>query len=112
MSYGSVVSSAAPALREILGREENCECADCTSRSPTYASPTLGVVVCEQCAGIHAMQGMPCRSVQEHWPEEDLTALRAVGNLNAQCYWEYAVPFGEEKPEVSLVCVVNVLSTT
>jgi len=86
-----------------MGLAENRECADCTAAAPQWASWNLGVFICERCVGVHRQLGthisMPRSCTIDDWNAEQLSAMKAVGNLNAQCYWEYNVPFGEQKPE-------------
>lgn len=40
-------------LLELLEREENTVCADCTEPYPTWASTNWGAFICTQCAGVH-----------------------------------------------------------
>jgi stromal membrane-associated protein len=114
MQDPSIMGSGPPTqgINQLLQLPENRVCADCTSKWPDYASTRIGVFVCQRCAGIHgmldkglALSGAPivsdCRPVASNWAEADLAALKAVGNLNAECYWEQHVPFGEEKPDAS-----------
>ena len=90
-------------IAKLMGLAENRECADCTAAAPQWASWNLGVFICERCVGVHRQLGthisMPRSCTIDDWNAEQLSAMKAVGNLNAQCYWEYNVPFGEQKPE-------------
>ena len=92
-------------IAKVMRRPENQTCADCSSPSPKWASWNLGIFICERCCGVHRQLGthisMPRSCTIDDWNTEQLAAMKAVGNLNAQCYWEYNLPFGEEKPEAS-----------
>lgn len=33
--------------------QENKVCADCSAKNPEWASMTLGVIVCDECSGVH-----------------------------------------------------------
>eukprot|EP01043_Picozoa_sp_COSAG02_P054715 COSAG02_NODE_6238_length_3706_cov_6.557527_3_plen_394_part_00 len=92
-------------IAKLMQRKANQQCADCTARNPQWASWNLGVFICERCCGVHRQLGthisMPRSCTIDEWNTEQLAAMKAVGNLNAQCYWEYNVPFGEDKPEAT-----------
>jgi hypothetical protein len=93
------------AIAKVMQRPENRLCADCTATNPQWASWNLGIFICERCCGVHRQLGthisMPRSCTIDDWSTEQLAAMQAVGNLNAQCYWEYNMPFGEEKPEAT-----------
>lgn len=89
-------------LRTLLAMRENQVCADCTAKNPGFCSYNMGVFICEPCAGYHRALGHNISStcsVKEQLREDQLQALAAIGNLNAECFWECNVPFGEEKPD-------------
>jgi hypothetical protein len=90
-------------LAEITGKPENKACADCGKQFPQYASTNLGVFLCERCAGLHQALGPHVSVVRKitdpSWLEDEVRTMDAIGNLNAKCYWEYCVPFGDEMPE-------------
>jgi len=68
------------ALRLLLRRPENAQCADCAGGGrPAWASINCGVFICLSCAGLHrglgvhvsqARAGLPSLHSLMHWPAE------------------------------------------
>jgi hypothetical protein len=93
-----------PRLRQLIEAEKaNQECADCSTKNPNWASYNIGVFLCEKCCGVHRRIGTHIskpRSVDlDDWTPDHLEAMEIVGNVNAEAYWCYNVPFGRAKPE-------------
>ena len=72
MSYNQTVGGVWDAnLKPIGDKPENQECADCTAPTPTWASWSLGVFLCEKCCGAHRQLGThisQTRSCYSHGP--------------------------------------------
>ena len=100
-----------PRMRALIDSDRNnAECADCTTKNPTWASYNIGIFICEKCCGVHRRIGTHIskpRSVDlDDWNEDHLEAMEIVGNTNADAYWCYNVPFGRTKPEEGDAMVV------
>ena len=55
----SVASAGVQALRQLLRRPENSQCADCVGGGrPAWASINCGVFICLSCAGLHRGLGV------------------------------------------------------
>ncbi len=44
-------------LMELVKQPGNDTCADCSGRTPRWASWNLGIFICVQCAGVHRKMG-------------------------------------------------------
>jgi len=82
-----------PELQDILKESANKFCADCGQRKPSWASVTLGTLICTQCAGIHRSLGTHISFVQscniDKWKPQWLEMCRKVGNEVAKFYYEH-----------------------
>nr|XP_060632994.1 arf-GAP with dual PH domain-containing protein 1-like [Anolis sagrei ordinatus] len=86
----------AKALQEVWRREENTLCADCKKPDPDWASYTLGIFLCLDCAGIHRnIPGISkVKSIRmDCWEEGQIEFLMQHGNAKAKAKYEAYVPF-------------------
>uniref|UniRef100_A0A7S1B218 Uncharacterized protein n=1 Tax=Noctiluca scintillans TaxID=2966 RepID=A0A7S1B218_NOCSC len=82
---------------ELLRRPDNRACADC-GRDVAWASVNLGVFVCSTCASVHRTLGAQLSKIKsvklDEWRPEWVRVCSAIGNANAQAYYEHNVPPG------------------
>eukprot|EP00210_Caulerpa_lentillifera_P003024 g2887.t1 len=80
------------ALKKILSRPENRNCADCGEQMPTWASINCGVFVCLRCSGIHRSLGVHISKVRsctlDTWLPKQVEFMDQTGNKVANAYWE------------------------
>jgi len=83
-------------LKELLKEEGNRECVDCGAKGPQWASWSLGVFLCINCAGIHRSLGTHITKVKsatlDKWTDEQLSNMVSIGNARARAYYEANVP--------------------
>ncbi|XP_042324941.1 arf-GAP with dual PH domain-containing protein 1-like [Sceloporus undulatus] len=83
------------ALQEIWRREENALCADCEKPDPDWASCTLGIFLCFDCAEIHRnlISISKIKSIRmDCWEEDQIEFLAQHGNAKAKEKYEALVP--------------------
>ena len=75
---------AHPGLNEIVSREGNTICFDCSSENPKWALINNGILLCLKCAGVHrgfCLQISTIRSLQvDSWSEKQVKYLSQGGN--------------------------------
>ncbi|RKF57330.1 putative uba ts-n domain-containing protein [Erysiphe neolycopersici] len=63
----------------------NNVCADCQARNPGWASWSLGIFLCMQCAAVHRKLGTHITKVKsltmDSWSHEQVETMKRVGNL-------------------------------
>ncbi|KAL6120918.1 hypothetical protein NUSPORA_02267 [Nucleospora cyclopteri] len=74
-------------LTFLLNKPFNKKCADCGKMNPSWASVTLGLFLCYECAGMHRSLGaekslIKAVSINE-WETEELRRMFIGGNINA-----------------------------
>ena len=79
-------------MKEICSIPSNKTCFDCGSRSPTWSSPYLGILICMECAGRHRGYGTHISFIKsinlDKWNKKQLKSLELTGNLYAKKKFE------------------------
>lgn len=80
----------------------NMHCADCTGKTPRWASITFGCFICLRCSGQHRQFGTHISKVKsvnlDLWPAGKVEPFRALTNDLVNSYWEYNLPENYQKP--------------
>ena len=92
-----------PDLEQVRRLPGNCECADCGTADPDWASLNLGILVCIECSGIHRRLGCHISKVRslalDCWPPANVLALQTTGgNLRVNAVWEAGLGHGGSRP--------------
>eukprot|EP01088_Endostelium_zonatum_P021988 TRINITY_DN904_c0_g1_i1.p1 TRINITY_DN904_c0_g1~~TRINITY_DN904_c0_g1_i1.p1 ORF type:complete len:463 (-),score=170.36 TRINITY_DN904_c0_g1_i1:95-1483(-) len=89
-------------LKALLKEDGNRECVDCGAKGPQWASWSLGVFICINCAGIHRSLGTHLSKVKsatlDNWTDEQLANMKNIGNIRARQYYEAHVPDSYPNP--------------
>ena len=85
-------------LKKLLKLPGNSTCADCsTPGRPNWASVSLGVFLCRDCATIHRGLGSHVSRVRsvglDEWTTAQVDKMERWGNAAANAYFEAAVPY-------------------
>ncbi|KAK0066449.1 arf-GAP with Rho-GAP domain ANK repeat and PH domain-containing protein 2 [Biomphalaria pfeifferi] len=89
-------------LKKVQENESNSRCADCSSETAYWASVILGIVLCDNCAGIHRtfnLKQSKIRSLRMDvnvWTPSLIDFMIQIGNANANAFWEYSLPSGRK----------------
>ncbi|KAH9487630.1 Arf-GAP with Rho-GAP domain, ANK repeat and PH domain-containing protein 1 [Bulinus truncatus] len=87
-------------LKRVRANESNSWCADCGSERSYWASVNLGIVLCENCAGVHRtfnLKQSKVRSLRMDitvWTPSLVDLMTHIGNANANAFWEHSLPPG------------------
>ncbi|KAH9487629.1 hypothetical protein Btru_070197 [Bulinus truncatus] len=87
-------------LKRVRANESNSWCADCGSERAYWASVNLGIVLCENCAGVHRtfnLKQSKVRSLRMDitvWTPSLVDLMTHIGNANANAFWEHSLPPG------------------
>ncbi|KAI2797926.1 hypothetical protein BLOT_014778 [Blomia tropicalis] len=83
-------------LFELLKVEGNQSCADCHEEGPEWASYTIGVFLCTQCASIHRKIGIHISRIKslklDNWDQAHVDTMEVNGNLAVNKEYEKHVP--------------------
>ncbi|KIY49851.1 ArfGap-domain-containing protein [Fistulina hepatica ATCC 64428] len=78
-------------LMELATKPGNDICADCKSRNPRWASYSLGIFLCVNCASIHRKMGTHISKVKsltmDSWTKEQVDVMRENGNVKSNRYY-------------------------
>lgn len=79
-------------LQCLLQIQGNNECADCKSQNPEWASATLGIFLCYNCANVHRTLGARTSLVKsirmDEWSLAQVEQIEKIGNIISNRYWE------------------------
>ncbi|XP_059407213.1 ARF GTPase-activating protein GIT2-like isoform X2 [Carassius carassius] len=83
-------------------------CADCSSPDPRWASVNRGVLICDECCGVHRSLGRHNSQVRHlsntPWPPTQLQMVQTLYNNGANAIWEHtlmdpsSITSGKRKP--------------
>ncbi|XP_059170070.1 arf-GAP with dual PH domain-containing protein 1-like [Physella acuta] len=98
-------------LGELLLQDGNGECADCGEKNPDWASCTIGVFLCQACAGIHRGLGSSQSRIKsirlDNWDKDQVQVLEMIGNSKAKEKYEMFVPPYYKRPSSHTVDVLR-----
>ncbi|XP_051543567.1 ARF GTPase-activating protein GIT2-like isoform X2 [Myxocyprinus asiaticus] len=70
-------------------------CADCSSSDPHWASVNRGVLICDECCGVHRSLGRHNSQVRHlshtPWPPTQLQMVQTLYNNGANAIWEHTL---------------------
>uniref|UniRef100_A0A8C2HPK3 G protein-coupled receptor kinase interacting ArfGAP 2a n=1 Tax=Cyprinus carpio TaxID=7962 RepID=A0A8C2HPK3_CYPCA len=70
-------------------------CADCSSSDPRWASVNRGVLICDECCGVHRSLGRHNSQVRHlsntPWPPTQLQMVQTLYNNGANAIWEHTL---------------------
>jgi stromal membrane-associated protein len=79
-------------LDDLVKLPENKVCADCKKASPKWASATLGVFLCMDCAGHHRSLGVHISFIRstsmDIWEAEYIENMKTIGNEKSNLVYE------------------------
>ena len=86
-------------LKELRSLPGNTECAECRASPSTWASVSLGVFVCMDCAQVHRNLGAHISKVKSCmgtylWCPDELERMKAIGNERAWALYTGGAPRG------------------
>ncbi|BFZ17782.1 hypothetical protein BsWGS_20821 [Bradybaena similaris] len=86
----------------LLQLEGNGECADCGDKKADWASCTIGVFLCQTCAGIHRGLGSSQSRIKsihlDNWDKDQVQVMEMIGNIKAKDKYELCVPVYYKRP--------------
>ncbi|XP_069124761.1 arf-GAP with dual PH domain-containing protein 1-like [Argopecten irradians] len=89
-------------LLNLLTIPGNNTCAECGEPDPEWASCTIGVFLCERCAGIHRGLGTDYSRVKsirlDNWDSDHVQNMETIGNEKANALHEKLKPAFYKKP--------------
>ena len=92
-------------LARLLSQPGNDACADCGAPRPRWASISIGVFICSNCAGAHRSLGTHASVVKsldlDNWRPEWFQALERMGNARARAMFEHNVPAHFRRPQAA-----------
>jgi len=89
-------------LEDLLKLDDNKRCADCSKPGPKWASVTLGIFLCLDCAGLHRNLGVHISFIRstslDTWKPEQVENMRNMGNKKSNEVYESNIPGDYPKP--------------
>jgi stromal membrane-associated protein len=89
-------------LEDLLRLDENKLCADCKKTGPKWASVTLGIFLCLDCAGLHRNLGVHISFIRstslDTWKAEQIEAMKNMGNRKSNEIFEANLSSDFPKP--------------
>ncbi|XP_071105945.1 arf-GAP with dual PH domain-containing protein 1-like [Haliotis cracherodii] len=98
------------ALGQIIREPGNGVCADCGTEHPSWASSTIGIFLCQDCAGMHRALNSISRvkSVTlDNWDSDQVELMQGIGNSRAKERFEMNVPPFYRRPQKESVEVLK-----
>ncbi|KAF7329742.1 ARF GAP-like zinc finger-containing protein [Mycena kentingensis (nom. inval.)] len=78
-------------LLDLVSLPGNDTCADCKAKHPRWASYSLGIFICVNCASIHRKIGVHVTKVKsltmDSWTKEQVDRMREMGNANSNAIY-------------------------
>ncbi|KAL0945772.1 hypothetical protein HGRIS_012061 [Hohenbuehelia grisea] len=79
------------AVLELAAKPGNNVCADCKASMPRWASHSLGIFICVNCASIHRKLGTHVSKVKhltmDEWTKEQVENMRQNGNVKSNAHY-------------------------
>ncbi|NXW84082.1 ASAP1 protein, partial [Alopecoenas beccarii] len=98
-SRGELVQAV---IQEVRGMPGNRECCDCSVPDPTWLSVNLGILICNECSGIHREIGAHLSRIQslslDKLATSELLVVRNIGNSGFNGIMEANLPSFSLKP--------------
>ncbi|CAL1530719.1 unnamed protein product [Lymnaea stagnalis] len=98
-------------LVELTLQDGNQDCADCGDKNPDWASCTIGVFLCQTCAGIHRGLGSSNSRIKsihlDNWDKDQVQVMEMIGNIKAKDKYEMCVPPYYKRPTSQTVDVLK-----
>lgn len=94
------ITQDARVMEKVYKNTSNRICADCSVEHPQWAVVNMGIVVCENCAGVHRSFDKRLSKVRslrmdtKIWTPSLVDMMTRIGNAHANAFWEFNLPPG------------------